>query len=101
MGFVSSPIRFLKGIFFSGVSFEFVQKSLALSGHLTLMSFRSEYGILLGKIGIGFGMSCDGSILGQVGRRTKPSERSRTFAMCFAMRQFGLISFPGFMLLFK
>ena len=73
----------------------------SLGGHLTLLSWRSEYGILLGKIGIGFGMSCDGSILGQVGRRTLPERRSRTFAMCFAMRQLGLIAFPALMLLFE
>ena len=43
----------------------------SLLGHGTLIMFRSEYGILLGKIFIGFGMSCDGSILGQVGRKDR------------------------------
>ena len=49
----------------------------SLLGHCTLIMFRSEYGILIGKIFIGFGMSCDGSILGQVGRKDRvPVARS-------------------------
>ena len=46
-----------------------IASTFSLLGHCTLIMFRSEYGILLGKIFIGFGMSCDGSILGQVGRK--------------------------------
>ena len=39
-----------------------VASLFSLIGHFTLITFRSEYGILLGKIGIGFGMSCDGLV---------------------------------------
>ena len=48
-----------------------IASTFSLLGHSTLIMFRSEYGILLGKIFIGFGMSCDGSILGQVGRKDR------------------------------
>ena len=98
-----------------------IASTFSLLGHSTLIMFRSEYGILLGKIFIGFGMSCDGSILGQVGRKDRgprtirpwittndwfgtsgspwkkvsSARRSRAFASCFAFRQLGLISFPA------
>ena len=39
-----------------------VASLFSLIGHFTLITLRSEYGILLGKIGIGFGMSCDGQV---------------------------------------
>ena len=95
-----------------------IASTFSLLGHCTLIMFRSEYGILLGKIFIGFGMSCDGSILGQVGRKewghsdeltmkvkyrgrlvphkqVSSARRSGAFASCFAFRQLGLISFPA------
>ena len=95
-----------------------IASTFSLLGHCTLIMFRSEYGILLGKIFIGFGMSCDGSILGQVGRKNwgysdspvirvyywgrsfphsqvSAARRSGAFASCFAFRQLGLISFPA------
>ena len=62
-----------------------IASTFSLLGHCTLIMFRSEYGILLGKIFIGFGMSCDGSILGQVGRKDwghsdDPTEKVRITA---------------------
>lgn len=66
----------------------------SIAGHLVIINRRNLFSLCVAKILIGIGMSCDGCILGQVGRQILKSSRSRQFSIFFAMRQVGLICFP-------
>ncbi|CAG5081978.1 Oidioi.mRNA.OKI2018_I69.PAR.g10007.t1.cds [Oikopleura dioica] len=48
----------------------------SISGHLTILLKRDLFWLCVAKIFIGIGMSCDGCILGQVGRQVAKSSRS-------------------------
>ena len=68
--------------------------SFSITGHMALLTMRHVTGLIIGKIFIGIGMSCDGAILGQLGRETSQNERTRLFSTLFSFRQTGLIVFP-------